>query len=179
MRAFGHVVALTAPLFLLVLLGYALTRGAVSPKDASDALTRLCFQSRCRHIGVPLALAPCSRPFSRQRIPPHLIMRQVLGMGLAKYRISDRWRVSVAICVLKLLVRPVIVYVIARPLSLPPTETQAIVMLASLPVGANVYLMSRQFYTLGGPVAASLVLSTAMAAASTPLVLSLTAVTLR
>ena len=57
----------------------------------------------------------------------------------------------------------------------PALETQVIVMLASLPVGANVYLMSRQFDTLGGPVAASLVLSTAIAAASTPLILTLTA----
>ena len=44
---------------------------------------------------------------------------------------------------------------------------------AALPVGANVYLMSRQFDTLGGPVAASLVLSTALAAVTTPLILVL------
>jgi hypothetical protein len=33
--------------------------------------------------------------------------------------------------------------------------------------------MSRQFNTLGGPVAASLVISTVLAAATTPLLLSL------
>ena len=54
-------------------------------------------------------------------------------------------------------------------------ETQAIVLLASLPVGANVYLMAREFGTLVGPVAASLVLSTALAALTTPVVLALTA----
>jgi predicted permease len=48
-------------------------------------------------------------------------------------------------------------------------------MLASLPVGANVYLMAREFGTLGGPIAASLVLSTALAAVTTPVVLALTA----
>ncbi len=42
-------------------------------------------------------------------------------------------------------------------------------MLASLPVGANVYLRSRQFDTLGGPVAASLVIFTILAAATSPL----------
>jgi hypothetical protein len=36
-------------------------------------------------------------------------------------------------------------------------------------------LMSRQFNTLGGPVAASLVISTALAAATTPLILAFTA----
>ena len=64
-------------------------------------------------------------------------------------------------------------WLLAWMLALPRLETDAIVMLASLPVGANVYLMSRQFNTLGGPVAASLVLSTALAAVTTPLILAL------
>ena len=64
-------------------------------------------------------------------------------------------------------------WLLARALLLPPVETQAIVLLAALPVGANVYLMSRQFGTLGGPVAASLVVSTALAAVTTPLILAL------
>jgi predicted permease len=81
--------------------------------------------------------------------------------------------VSAAITVLKLAVQPAVVWLLAWMLSLPPLETQAVVMLASLPVGANVYLMSRQFNTLGGPVAASLVLSTALAAVTTPLILAL------
>jgi hypothetical protein len=59
--------------------------------------------------------------------------------------------------------------------ALPPLETNAIVLLAALPVGVNVHLMSRQFDTLGGPVAASLVLSTALAAVTTPLILALLA----
>jgi malonate transporter len=50
MQAFGHIVALTAPLFLLVLLGYALTRGARWPKDVSDALTRFVFSVAVPHF---------------------------------------------------------------------------------------------------------------------------------
>jgi malonate transporter len=45
-------------------------------------------------------------------------------------------------------------------------------MLASLPVGANVYLMSREFRTLEAAVATSLVLST-LAAVTTPFALAL------
>jgi predicted permease len=97
-----------------------------------------------------------------------------LGMGLAEYGVRDGWRVSLAICTLKLLVQPLVVLVLARLLELPAIETQAVVMLASLPVGANVYLMSRQFDSLGGPVASSLVLSTALAAVTTPLFLAWT-----
>lgn len=96
-----------------------------------------------------------------------------LGLGLAAYRIREGWRVSATIAVLKLAVQPAVVWLLARAVRLPALETQAVVMLASLPVGANVYLMSRQFDTLGGPVAASLVLSTALSAVTMPLVLSL------
>jgi len=311
MQAFGHIVALTAPLFLLVLLGYALTRWAKWPKPVSDALTRFVFSvaipallfrlmsdfSRLPPVdarlliayfgscfivfalgrliahrafrmdgvsqsvfalggifannvllGIPLAkitlgeasipvislvlvfnalilwtLVTVSVEWARHRklswpgyiqaaravlgnpvvasillgtawgltslplpgvvdqtmelisqaaVPLSLI---ALGMGLAEYRIREGWRISAAISVLKLVVQPAIVFLLARALALPPLETQAIVMLASLPVGANVYLMSRQFNTLGGPVAASLVISTALAAATTPLILALIA----
>ncbi|HUH93043.1 MAG TPA: AEC family transporter [Casimicrobiaceae bacterium] len=96
-----------------------------------------------------------------------------LGMGLAQYGVREGWQVSAAITALKLAAQPLAVWLIARALALPPLETQAIVLLAALPVGANVYLMSRQFDTLGGPVASSLVLSTALAAVTTPLALAL------
>jgi malonate transporter len=102
-------------------------------------------------------------------IPLSLI---ALGMGLAQYGAREGWRESLAICVLKLGVQPLVVLLLARLLRLPAIETQAIVMLASLPVGANVYLMSRQFDSLSGPVASSLVLSTALAAITTPLLLA-------
>jgi malonate transporter and related proteins len=123
-------------------------------------------------LPLPAVVDSTLELISQAAIPLSLI---ALGMGLAEHRISEGWRISASICVLKLVLQPAIVYLLARWLALPPLETQAIVMLASLPVGANVYLMSRQFDTLGGPVAASLVISTALAAVTTPLILALTA----
>ena len=98
-----------------------------------------------------------------------------LGMGLAEFDIREGWRESVAIAVLKLAVQPLVVLALARIAGLPELETQVIVMLAALPVGANVYLMSREFNTLEGPVAASLLVSTGLAALTVPLALALTA----
>ena len=98
-----------------------------------------------------------------------------LGMGLAEFRASEGLRPSAAIAAFKLVVFPLVVLGLARALALPPLETQAVVMVASLPVGANVYLMARQFSTLEGPVAASLVLSTALAALTTPLLVAIAA----
>jgi len=96
-----------------------------------------------------------------------------LGMGLAEFGVRDGWRISVAITAVKLLVQPLVVWLLARLLGLPQLETEVVVLLASIAVGANVYLMSRQFKILEGPVAGSLVLSTGLAALTTPVVLTL------
>ena len=98
-----------------------------------------------------------------------------LGMGLAAHGVRAHWRTSTAMCALKLLVQPMVVWGLARGLGLGHTETRAVTLLASIATGANVYLMSRQFQALEGPVAASLVMSTAGAAITTPLWLAWTA----
>jgi predicted permease len=95
-----------------------------------------------------------------------------LGMGLAGFGLAAGWRESAAMSCMKLVVHPLAVYAAARLFALPPLETAAIVMLAALPVGANVYLMSRQFNVLTGPVASAIVVTTALAAATTPIVLT-------
>jgi len=97
----------------------------------------------------------------------------VLGMGLAEYGVGQGWRAGAAITALKLLGQPAIVWLLAWMLQLPPLETQAVVLLSALPVGINVYLMSREFRSMEGAVATSMVLSTALAAVTTPLALSL------
>lgn len=97
----------------------------------------------------------------------------VLGMGLAEYGIREGWQISTAITAVKLLVQPLVVWLLARLLGLPPLETRVVVLLASLAVGANVYLMARQFKVLEGPVAGSLLLSTMLSALTTPLIVSL------
>lgn len=97
----------------------------------------------------------------------------VLGMGLSEYGVRQGWREGIAITVLKLVVQPLVVWVLARLLRLSPVETQAVVLLASLAVGVNVYLMSREFRSMEGAVATSMVLSTVLAALTTPLVLTL------
>lgn len=98
-----------------------------------------------------------------------------LGMGLAEYGIRDGWRISLSISAIKLLLQPLVVWLLARLIGLPPMETQVVVLLGSLAVGANVYLMSRQFKVLEGPIAGSLVMSTGLAALTTPLLLALSA----
>ena len=311
MQTFEHIVALTAPLFILVLLGYGLTRWAGWPKPVSDALTRFVFA-----VAIPALLFRLMSDFSRlPPVDPRLLIAYfgscfivfavgrfianrvfrmdgvsqsvfalggifanvvLLGVPLAKITLGEESIPVVSLVVVfnsltlwtlvtvsvewarhrkmswsgyvqaakAVLTNPVVASILlgtgwgltaiplpaivdgtlelisqaavplvadragdgtrgishrrrmarqhdhvraqARPsagdrlllarwLALPPLETQAIVMLASLPVGANVYLMSRQFNTLGGPVAASLVISTALSAVTTPMILAFTA----
>lgn len=121
--------------------------------------------------GLPLP-AFVDRPISMLGQVAAPLSLVVLGMGLAEYRISEGWRLSSAICVLKLLVQPLVIWLLAWMMDLPPMETRVVVLLGSMAVGVNVYLMSRQFNTLTGPAATSLVMSTVLAAITTPLILT-------
>jgi predicted permease len=51
-------------------------------------------------------------------------------------------------------------------------ELQALVLVASMAVGVNVYLMAMQFRAIQGTIASSIVLSNVFAALTTPLLLA-------
>ncbi len=99
----------------------------------------------------------------------------VLGMGLAEYGVRSGWRAGTAITILKLVGQPLIVWGLCVVLGLSALEVQAAVLLASLSVGVNVYLMAREFQVMESAVASSMVLSTALASVTTPIVLTLLA----
>lgn len=96
-----------------------------------------------------------------------------LGMSLAAYKIKDGLKESYAICLLKLIVQPLVIWGLAVMLGLPPLESKVVVLLGSMSVGINVYLMSQQFNALTGPAATSMLLSTVFSAVTTPLLLLL------
>ena len=91
-------------------------------------------------LGLPLPdiLDQTMSMVSQAAVPLSLI---ALGMGLAEFGIRAEWRQSFAIAFLKLVAQPAAVYGLARILVLPPLETAAVVMLAALPIGPNVYLI--------------------------------------
>jgi predicted permease len=137
------------PIILAVLGGAALGLSRLQlPSPVTQALSALSA------VAGPLALV-------------------VVGLGLSRYGVRRGLAPGLAITALKLVVQPAVIWLLALALGLPPMERHAVVLLGSLSVGVNVYLVAAQFETLQGPVAASMVLSTALAAVTTPLVLAL------
>ena len=96
-----------------------------------------------------------------------------LGLGLGEVALGSGWRESLAIAAMKLVALPAVAFGLCAALGLAHDTTIAVVVMAALPTGANVYLMARHFRALEGPVAASMVVSTALAAVTTPLALAL------
>lgn len=119
---------------------------------------------------IPAAI---DRPLAMLAEPAIPLSLVVLGMGLAQYGIRSGWRIAAGITAMKLVGQPLVVWVIAWAIGLPPLETVVVVLLAALPVGINVYLMAREFEALEGPVATSMLASTLLAAVTVPLALTL------
>jgi malonate transporter len=95
-----------------------------------------------------------------------------VGMGLAAFPLQQEWASGLAVCALKLLVQPLVVWLLALAIGLPALELRAVVLVASMAVGVNVYLMSLQFQALQRTIASSIVLSNIFAAFTTPLLLT-------
>ncbi|UXY11206.1 AEC family transporter [Kosakonia sp. ML.JS2a] len=92
-----------------------------------------------------------------------------LGMSLSRYQIRKGLRESSAICLLKLLLMPGLIWAAAYLLHLPRAESQVVVLLGSMAVGVNVYLMAQKFQVLQGATATSMLLSTLLSTVTTPL----------
>jgi len=149
--------------------GFAKTlRGVLTNPCVGSILVGLLYGA----IGWPLPAA-VDVPLGMLAQAASPLAMIALGMGLAEYGVRDGWRISCAISAVKLVVQPLVVWGLAELLGLPMMEKRVVVLLASMSVGANVYLMSKQFKVLEGPVASSLVLSTGLAALTTPVVLTL------
>ena len=140
---------LTNPIVASILIGTAWGFVGLPIPAFVDRPLRMVGQ-----VGVPLSLV-------------------ALGMSLAVYRLRDGLDQSLAICAFKLVLQPLVVWLLARALGLPPMETQAVTLLASLAIGINVFMMSQQFRSMQGPIAAGLVLSTLLSSVSTPAVVAL------
>ncbi len=124
------------------------------------------------YIGLPIPnfINQSTKMVSDMTAPLSLI---VLGMGLAEYKIRNQFLITGSICILKLAILPIVTYIVGKLLGLPTLELQVVVLLSSVSIAINCYMMARQFEVLQGPIASSLLISTALSSVTTPLILSI------
>ncbi|HEX3848141.1 MAG TPA: AEC family transporter [Steroidobacteraceae bacterium] len=96
----------------------------------------------------------------------------VLGLELTGFRVREAWATTMTLCAVKLVLQPLVVWLLALALGLSALELRSAVLVASMSVGVNVYLMAVRFETLQGPIASGIVVSNILAALTTPLLLA-------
>ena len=85
-----------------------------------------------------------------------------LGGALNEYKLADNWPQALAMSVLKLIIHPLIAWVIMVPvLKLDPDIARYGVVLAAMPAGINVYVFA-SFYNRGVNVATNTILITTL-----------------
>lgn len=99
-----------------------------------------------------------------------------LGMSLSRYNIREGLKESYVICLIKLILQPVIIVLIAFAIGLPADETKVVVLLGSMALGVNVHLMAQKFGTLQSVTATSTLFSTIFSALTTPVLMMICSV---
>ena len=96
-----------------------------------------------------------------------------VGVCLTQYKLRSGLAATSLITALKLGLQPVVVFALGIAAGLSMPELQAVCLLGCLPVGVNVCLMAQEFHALEGPAASSLLVTTALAAFTLPLMMGL------
>lgn len=97
----------------------------------------------------------------------------VAGASLREYRVAGRVSEALLLTVTKLVVHPVLVWLMAVPvLRLDPSWAAVAVLTAALPVGINVTVFARRYDAAVAPVVSATLLSTLLAMASLSVLLA-------
>lgn len=97
----------------------------------------------------------------------------LVGLTLASTSWSVHWRGALALAAVKNLLHPLLVAIAGRLLGLGGVPLAVMVVVASLPIGANVFLFSQRYQVAEDLVTAGVGLSTLLALGSVALVLGL------
>ena len=138
------------PVVLPVLAGFAWNASGLALPEVADELLQTLGQAV-----VPLCLV-------------------LIGMSLAYYGLRGAARGAIVLALLKLLLLPTLVLVIARwGFGLTGLPLAVVVMMAALPVGSNALVFSQRYETLQSEASAAIVFSTLGFVVTAPLWLAL------
>ncbi len=86
-----------------------------------------------------------------------------MGIALARYGLGSEVKASAVISILKLLIHPLAVWLIAdKVLGLPPVFTGVAVLFAAMPSGINAYLLAARYKTGEAVASGAIAISTAL-----------------
>jgi predicted permease len=120
---------------------------------------------------LPLLVDSTLASLGNVAIPACLVL---LGATVFQSRHQVRPKGVAPVLVFKLVIHPLVVFLVAHGLlGLPPLTVAVLTTMASLPTGSNPYLMSQRYNQGVSLSATAVVATTAMTAISLPYVLSL------
>ncbi|MGU3537456.1 AEC family transporter [Methylobacterium sp. A54F] len=143
LRGLG-LVLIKNPIFVSLMIGLALKGGGIVPAGPAKALIDAfsATASTCALIA--------------------------LGAGLRRYRVLFDLPGALVIALLKLVVHPALVWLMAfHVFAMPPAYAGVATLFAAMPVGINAYLLAVRYRTETGLVAASVLASTLLAPITT------------
>lgn len=90
-----------------------------------------------------------------------------MGMSLSRYSIARHWQPSLILVALKLVLHPLVVWVLAfEVFGLPPVLGGVATLFAALPTGINAYLLAARYKAGEEAVSSTIVLSTVLSVVS-------------
>jgi len=124
-------------------------------------------------FSLPAAVDEALQLLASAVVPLCLVL---IGLSLAYYGLGKRWRGAVGVLLVKLLVLPALVLVVAHGLfGLAGLPLAVVVMMAAVPVGSNALIFAQRYATLEAETTGSIVLSTLAFGLTAPLWLAVLA----
>jgi predicted permease len=99
----------------------------------------------------------------------------LVGVTLSGTRIGEHWRAALGLAAVKNLLQPALVAAVGWALGVSGVPLAVMVLVAALPIGANVFLFSQRYQVAEDLVTASVAVSTVLSLATLSLVIALLA----
>ncbi len=95
----------------------------------------------------------------------------LVGVTLAFSKVGEQFKPALRVAVVKCVVHPLVLWALAWALGLSGLPVAVLIVAASLPVGANVFLFAQRYAVAQDEVGASVAVSTTLALLTVPLVI--------
>jgi malonate transporter len=165
LRAFGPDAAVPIALLIAINLPITMTAASLLVESSGSGTTPAALASLARNLATHPILVALAAGLVVNTLgvklagPVDALVQQLaaagpptalfaLGLALQRYGLGDRLGATLAITAVKLLLMPLLVWLLAHYVfAIPPLYANVAVLFAAMPVGVNVYLFARRYDT--------------------------------